>query len=70
VNCAARPKPALVWPIRIRAGPFAENVPARDLYLAPDHAVFARGVLMPVKLLVNGDGIAQMTWDRVRYFHV
>jgi collagen type I/II/III/V/XI/XXIV/XXVII alpha len=44
--------------------------PHRDLFLSPDHAVFANGVLIPVKYLINGASIAQMRVDAVTYFHV
>jgi hypothetical protein len=56
--------------VRVAAGAFGENVPVRDLYLSPDHAVFVNDVLVPVKLLVNGTSIAQTKRDHVRYFHV
>jgi hypothetical protein len=56
--------------VRVRAGAFGENVPVRDLYLSPDHAVFVDNVLIPVKLLLNATTIAQVGNDRVRYFHV
>jgi len=70
VNCRAHPRPETVWPVRVRAGAFGENVPVRDLYLSPDHAVFVDNVLIPVKLLLNATTIAQVGNDRVRYFHV
>jgi T5SS/PEP-CTERM-associated repeat protein len=70
VNCDRHPEPETVWPVRIRAGAFGENVPVRDLYLSPDHAVFVHDVLVPVKLLINGTSIAQVERGRVRYFHV
>jgi hypothetical protein len=70
VNCAAHPAPETVWPVRVQAGAFGRNVPERDLWLSPDHAVFVADVLVPVKLLINGDSIAQVPRDRVRYFHV
>jgi hypothetical protein len=70
VNCRAHPNPATVWPVRVRAGTFGENVPLRDLSLSPDHAVFVNDVLVPVKLLMNGSTIAQVRDDHVRYFHV
>ena len=70
VHCDRHPKPETVWPVRVPAGAFGENVPLRDLYLSPDHAVFVNGVLIPVKLLINGTSITQMKRDLVRYFHV
>jgi collagen type I/II/III/V/XI/XXIV/XXVII alpha len=59
-----------VWPVRVAAGAFGENVPVCDLYLSPDHAVFVNDVLVPVKLLVNGTSVARVKRDHVRYFHV
>jgi len=70
VHCAAQPRPEAVWPVRVRAGAFGEHGPVRDLYLSPDHAVFVNGVLVPVRLLIDGDSIVQVKRDRVRYFHV
>jgi T5SS/PEP-CTERM-associated repeat protein len=70
VNCARHPNPETVWPVRLRAGALGGAVPVRDLYLSPDHAVFVHGVLIPVKLLINGTSIAREPRDRVRYFHV
>jgi hypothetical protein len=40
------------------------------LFLSPDHAVFVKGVLVPVKLLVNGTSIVQVTRRWVTYYHV
>jgi len=34
-------------------------LPARDLLLSPDHAVFIDGVLIPVRYLINGSTIVQ-----------
>lgn len=70
VDCRRHPEPHKVWPVRIVAGAFAPDVPRRDLYLSPDHAVFGHGVLIPVKYLVNGTTITQVPMDRVTYFHV
>jgi hypothetical protein len=70
VNCALHPKPEMVWPVRIAVGAFGENVPVRDLWLSPDHAVYVDGILVPVKLLINGTSIAQMPVAEVTYYHV
>ena len=45
VDCRRHPHPESVWPVRARAGAFAENVPQRDLFLSPDHAIFVKDVL-------------------------
>ena len=70
VDCEVHPAPETVWPVRVSAGAFGPNTPMRDLYLSPDHAVFVDGVLVPVKLLIDGTTIVQVERDRVRYFHV
>ncbi len=70
VDCAEHPKPALVWPVRILAGAFANGIPAEDLWLSPDHAVYVDNVLIPVKHLVNGRSVVQEPVDRVSYYHV
>ena len=70
VDCARHPSPANVWPVRVRADAFGPSVPSRDVWLSPDHAVFVDGVLIPVKHLIDGDTIAQVPVDRVRYFHI
>jgi T5SS/PEP-CTERM-associated repeat protein/autotransporter passenger strand-loop-strand repeat protein len=70
VHCKRHPKPETVSPVRVMRGAFGRNVPLRDLYLSPDHAVFVNGVLVPVKLLINGTSIARVRRDRVTYYHV
>ena len=70
VDCARHPEPRKVWPVRVKAGAFGPRLPVRDLYLSPDHAVFAEGVLIPIKHLVNGTSIAQVAVDTVTYYHV
>ena len=70
VHCVSHPRPETVWPVRVRAGAFGSNVPVRDLYLSPDHAIFVNDALVPVKLLINGASIAQVRRDHVQYFHV
>ena len=70
VDLVGHADPESARPIRIAAGAFAENQPARDLLLSPDHAVFADGVLIPVKHLVNGTTIRQIDVERVTYFHI
>ncbi len=70
VECARHPRPEAVWPIRVAAGAFGPGRPHRDLWLSPDHAVFADGVLIPVRLLVNGGSIRQEAAAAVTWWHV
>jgi hypothetical protein len=48
----------------------AENVPQRNLWLSPDHALFIDNHLIPAKLLVNGLNIFQGERRKVTYYHV
>ncbi|MBN9508692.1 MAG: Hint domain-containing protein [Alphaproteobacteria bacterium] len=70
LDAARHPRPADVAPVRIRAHAFVPGQPARDLRLSPDHAVFADGVLIPVRHLLNGATIVQEPAARITYFHV
>jgi collagen type I alpha len=56
--------------VRVAAGAFGPTQPRRDLFLSPDHAVFAEGVLIPVKHLINDTAIAQVEVPEVIYYHV
>ncbi|GAB0120281.1 Hint domain-containing protein [Acidisoma sp. 7E03] len=70
LDCTRHPAPAKVWPVRIAPHAFGPGQPARPLLLSPDHAIFAEGVLIPVKHLLNGDSIRQMRRRHVTYHHV
>jgi hypothetical protein len=70
VDCRRHPAPTMIMPVRIRAHTFAPGQPARDLFLSPDHAIFAEGVLIPVKHLLNGGTITQLPVDGVTYYHI
>ena len=70
VDCRQHPKPRTVWPVRIAAEAFGPGLPARDLLLSPDHALFVGGVLIPVKHLINGTSVVQVPVDTITYYHV
>jgi hypothetical protein len=58
-------------PIRIRRHAIAHNVPSRDLYVSPDHAICEGGVLIHAYLLQNGNSITQPeNASEIEYFHL
>jgi uncharacterized repeat protein (TIGR03803 family) len=70
VVCSHHPHPHHVWPVRIRKGAFATNIPHCDLLLSPNHAVFIDGRLIPIRYLINGSTIVQEQVDEVTYCHI
>lgn len=71
IDLTAHPRPDTAAPIRIRRGAFSDTMPARDLLVSPDHAIFVDGVLIAARQLVNGASIHQeLGWPAVAYVHV
>jgi hypothetical protein len=70
VDCRRHVSPHAVWPVRIGAEAFGAGAPMRDLFLSPDHAVHAEGVLIPIKHLTNGVSVRQAGRDEIHYFHI
>jgi Hint domain len=70
VDCRRHPDPETVWPVRIAVDAFGDGLPSRALWLSPDHAVHVDGLLIPIRLLINGRSIARRPVDRVTYWHV
>jgi Hint domain len=60
-----------ILPICIKTGALDDNVPKRDLWISPHHAMLLDGVLIEAKDLVNGISIVQAERiDKVEYFHI
>jgi hypothetical protein len=60
-----------ILPVCIKAGALADNVPLRDLWISPNHAMYLSGVLIEAKDLINGVSIVQEhTVDTLEYFHI
>ncbi|CAA2157879.1 hypothetical protein MBRA_03232 [Methylobacterium brachiatum] len=60
-----------VLPVCVKAGALADAVPARDLWVSPDHALFLDGVLIPAERLVNGVTVVKAERvETVTYWHV
>jgi hypothetical protein len=60
-------------PICIRQGALGNDLPARDLFVSPGHALYIDDcLLIDAKALVNGTTITQVTqWEGdVEYFHI
>ena len=70
VDCARHPDPRKVWPVIVSAHAFGRGMPAMDLVLSPDHAVFVDEVLVPIRLLINGRTVRQVLVERISYHHI
>jgi phospholipase/lecithinase/hemolysin len=71
VQLAGWAQRSLAQPVRIPAGAVGAGMPARDLWLSPEHAVFLDGVLVPARALCGCGSIAvDPALDEVTYYHI
>lgn len=58
-------------PVLFEAGSLGASLPARDLYVSADHAMFPDSYLIPAWMLINGTTIrCHRPRENVRYFHI
>lgn len=61
----------LTLPVCIKRDAIAGNVPARDLWVSPGHALYIDGMLVPAWRLINGVSITQApSIGSVTYYHI
>lgn len=70
IDCTGHPEPKRIWPLRVAAHAFGPGLPARALLLSPDHAIFVRSVLIPVKHLENDTTITRVPIETITYHHI
>ena len=54
IDLAAHPRPDLAAPVLIKRSAIADNVPHRDLFVSPDHAICIDDTLFAARQLING----------------
>ncbi|MGK7889154.1 MAG: Hint domain-containing protein [Leptolyngbyaceae cyanobacterium] len=63
--------PLRTYPVQIKAGALGNNLPRRDLFVSPDHAMLVEGLLINAGALVNGVSILQThPTETFTYYHV
>ncbi len=70
LDCRRHPRPQDVMPVRVQAEAFGPSHPYADLLLSPDHSIYADGVLIPVRYLLNGVTVVQEPVSNITYWHV
>ncbi|NJN30704.1 MAG: Hint domain-containing protein [Synechococcales cyanobacterium RM1_1_8] len=63
--------PFRTFPIQIKAGALGNNLPQRDLFVSPDHAILVDGLLINAGALENGVSIiATQPQESFTYYHI
>ncbi|WP_391348431.1 Hint domain-containing protein [Azospirillum sp. A23] len=58
-------------PVRIARDAIARNMPSRDLYISPSHALLIGEYGVSARLLINGSSIRQVdAMEEIEYFHI
>ncbi len=71
VNPKAPHHPFRSLPIQIKAGALGDNLPTRDLFVSPDHALLVDGLLINAGALENGVSIlATQPEETFTYYHI
>ena len=69
VNPAKIANPLRGFPVEIKAGALGENLPTRNLYVSPDHALLVDGLLINAGALVNGVSIVKTEPTETFVYH-
>jgi collagen type I/II/III/V/XI/XXIV/XXVII alpha len=70
IDCTRHANPERAWPVVVLPHAFGRGMPVTDLVLSPEHAVYVAGVLIPIRLLINGVNVRQVPVDRISYHHI
>jgi len=70
IDNTKHPRPETVLPVQFEPDAIKDGVPARHLFVSPDHALFIDGHLIPAKALINGYSIRQVARKSVDYYHL
>lgn len=71
INIDQSVNPSRRNPVCFKKGSLGHNLPKRDLYTSPDHAMFVDGLLINAGALVNGVNIiSTVPTDEFNYYHI